>query len=188
MQFNDRSNISMRFFSKSFLLPIAFVLGAFFLIQGCDDSTNALTITYNPPPAFDLSTADSSYTTNDGLQLFIFKKGNGLFEVIPRDQVSVKYTGRKIENGKVGEVFDSTFRNERTTGVLRNLQSVPPPDGSASTLIEGFRRAIIGMKEGGKRTVIIPPSLGYGDTREGQSGYNLRNDTLRFDIELVEIL
>jgi len=36
--------------------------------------------------------------------------------------------------------------------------------------------------------VVIPPELGYGESQEGTNGFDLRNDTLIFDIELVEIL
>ena len=44
------------------------------------------------------------------------------------------------------------------------------------------------MQEGEKRTVVIPPELGYGESQEGTNGFDLRNDTLVFDIELVEIV
>lgn len=39
------------------------------------------------------------------------------------------------------------------------------------------------MHEGEKRTLVIPPELGYGD----RDGHNLQNETLVFDIELLEI-
>jgi FKBP-type peptidyl-prolyl cis-trans isomerase len=49
-------------------------------------------------------------------------------------------------------------------------------------LIEGFERALPGMAVGGLRRVVVPPSLGYGETRNGLIPPNA---TLIFEIELV---
>ncbi len=177
----------MNFLKKSSLFQLTIVLSAFLLFQGCSDSgTNVKEPQFNPPPQYDLSKADTSYTTDDGLQVYIIEEGYGGFEVIPRDQVTAKYTGYTMD----GKVFDSTFRNDqRTGGILRNLRTVPISSGNntISPLIDGFRRGILGMVEGEKRTVIIPPELGYGEAQKGTNGFDLRNDTLRFDIELVNI-
>ncbi len=166
------------------------LLSAVLFLYGCGDNSSRFEVTYNAPPPFSFN-PDSvrSDTTDDGLQIYIVEEGDGLYEVVPRDQIRVYYTGRRIVNGEVGEIFDSTYRNGvETPGVLDNLTPVPKPNSQSSPLIEGFRRALIGMRAGEKVVAIIPPSLGYGDAQEGSSGYNLRNDTLRFDIELDEIL
>ncbi|NGP87859.1 FKBP-type peptidyl-prolyl cis-trans isomerase [Fodinibius halophilus] len=179
----------MRLFNRTFLLITTFC--AILFLQGCGDEKNPFQVTFNAPEPYDLSKADSSYTTEDGLKVYIIKEGVGDFKTNIKSQIAVYYTGRKIENGSIGEIFDTTYKNERTTpGILRNLTPTDKkgPSGPISPLIEGFRRALLDMREGGKRVVIIPPSLGYGDAQEGTSGYNLRNDTLRFDIELEEIL
>lgn len=73
------------------------------------------------------------------------------------DTVCVAYTG-KFENG---DVFDTS-------------EGKPPlrfTVGSGN-IIQGFENAVIGMREGEKKTVTIPPDDGYG----------LRNDDLVFDI------
>lgn len=181
----------MKSFSTFSLTNLAILIAALIMIQACGDSPSRFQVTFNPPAPFEISEADSSFTTSDGLQIYIIEEGYGPFEVIPRDQVSAYYTGRIIENGEIGRVFDSTYRNGvETPGRLRNLTPSPiqSSTGTVSPLIDGFRRAVIGMKEGEKRVAIIPPSLGYGDSREGTNGFNLRNDTLRFDIELAGIL
>ncbi|WP_171032832.1 FKBP-type peptidyl-prolyl cis-trans isomerase [Fodinibius saliphilus] len=179
----------MQLFSKTLLLITAF--SSILLLQGCGDDSNPYQVTYNAPAPYDISKADSSYTTSDGLQVYIIEESNDLFEVSPRDVVSAYYTGRVIKNGKVGDIFDSTYRNESVEpGVLRNLTPTPKQssNGPISPLIDGFRRAVLGMREGEKRVVIIPPHLGYEGSQEGTSGYDLRNDTLRFDIEVDMIL
>lgn len=182
----------MRFLNKNNFLYLIFILTAIFTLQGCGGGNNPTRIEFTPPAPFNIANADSSYTTNDGLEIHIIKEGDGPFKVIARDQVSAYYTGRVIENGQIDRIFDSTYRNNSSSPtILQNLTQGQITSGSGqpvSPLIDGFRRALLGMREGGKRVVIIPPSLGYGDTQEGSSGYQFRNDTLRFDIELEGIL
>ncbi|MGE5597382.1 MAG: FKBP-type peptidyl-prolyl cis-trans isomerase [Hyphomicrobiales bacterium] len=85
-------------------------------------------------------------------------------------QVVVNYTGRFAANG---QVFDSS-------------EGKGPAQFAVGGVIPGFSEAILGMKEGGKRTVFIPSKLGYGP-----GGYPPRippNTDLVFDIELVRVL
>jgi FKBP-type peptidyl-prolyl cis-trans isomerase len=53
-----------------------------------------------------------------------------------------------------------------------------------SNIIPGFAEGVLGMKVGGKRRVIIPPALGYGNV---QNGPIPPNSTLTFDITLVRV-
>jgi peptidylprolyl isomerase len=52
-------------------------------------------------------------------------------------------------------------------------------------VIPGWDEGVVGMKVGGRRELIVPPSLGYGSTAQG-SGI-AANDTLVFIIDLVKI-
>ena len=52
-------------------------------------------------------------------------------------------------------------------------------------VIQGWDEGVVGMKVGGRRELIVPPSLGYGSTAQG-SGI-AANDTLVFIIDLVKI-
>ena len=51
-------------------------------------------------------------------------------------------------------------------------------------VIPGFERGVLGMRVGGRRRVVVPPSLGYGNQPRGSIP---ANSTLTFEIELVSV-
>ena len=85
--------------------------------------------------------------------------------------LTVHYTGRL----KSGKYFDST--NEIGREPLRFTLG-------AGQVIKGWDQGLIGMKVGGERKLIVPPSLGYGDQ---DMGIIPPNSTLIFVVELIEI-
>jgi len=87
----------------------------------------------------------------------------------PGKKASVKYTGR-LPNGKV---FDSSQKRPFSFRLGTN------------SVIKGWEMGVKGMKVGGKRKLIIPPSLAYGT--KGAPPDIPPNSTLHFDIELVDI-
>ena len=170
---------------KHLKYPILIFLSLFFL-QSCGEDPTGPDFSTVPAP-FDTTSAISSTFTEDGLKVYQIQEGFGAFEVVSRDQIRVRFTGRTAD----GRIFDSSYSNGSTSpATFRNLTPIPISGtfSQISPLIDGFRRGILGMKEGEKRTVFIPPALGYGESQEGTNGFDLRNDTLIFDIELVEII
>jgi FKBP-type peptidyl-prolyl cis-trans isomerase FkpA len=112
-------------------------------------------------------------TTPSGLQYEDTTVGGGA-EAKPGQQVHVHYTGWLYNNGQQGAKFDSSVdRNDPFAFTL-----------GAGMVIKGWDEGVAGMKTGGKRTLIIPPQLGYG--ARGAGGVIPPNATLKFDVELLE--
>jgi FKBP-type peptidyl-prolyl cis-trans isomerase FkpA len=88
--------------------------------------------------------------------------------------VHVHYTGWLFENEQQGAKFDSS--HDRNDPFAFSL--------GAGMVIRGWDEGVAGMKIGGKRTLIIPPQLGYG--ARGAGGVIPPNATLKFDVELLD--
>ena len=87
----------------------------------------------------------------------------------------VHYTGWLYENGTKGKKFDSS---------VDRGQPFEFPLGQ-HRVIAGWDEGVASMKVGGKRTLIIPPALGYG--ARGAGGVIPPNATLMFDVELLAV-
>jgi FKBP-type peptidyl-prolyl cis-trans isomerase FkpA len=110
----------------------------------------------------------------DGLKYTDTTVGTGA-EAIPGHKVSVHYTGWLYENEKQGKKFDSSLDRGQPFDFTLGAHQV----------IRGWDEGVAGMKVGGKRTLIIPPDLGYG--ARGAGGVIPPNATLLFDVELLEV-
>src|SRR6516165_6453459 len=119
-------------------------------------------------------TAGKPMTTASGLQVIDSKVGTGATPK-PGQTCVMHYTGWLYEDGKKGKKFDSSVdRNE----------PFEFPIGQRK-VIAGWDEGVASMKVGGKRTLIIPPALGYG--ARGAGGVIPPNATLIFDVELLDV-
>lgn len=180
----------MNFFIKSSFLQIVIVLTAVLFLQSCSDDNDRPTgpdFSMVPEP-YDLSQADTTYTKEGGVEIYVIEEGvcpggeEEFCTVTARDQIFLKYTGRVLDD----YIFNSTYEGDNDNSVfITNLTPVNTARQRAQ--IEGFRRGLIGMKEGEKRVIVVPPSLGYDDSQPGVNGFDLREETLRYDVELTGI-
>ena len=99
-------------------------------------------------------------------------------EALPGSKVSVHYTGWLFD-AAAPEQKGSKFDSSKDRGQLFSF-----PLG-AGHVIRGWDEGVAGMKIGGKRTLIIPPEMGYG--ARGAGGVIPPNATLVFDVELLAI-
>jgi peptidylprolyl isomerase len=85
------------------------------------------------------------------------------------DTITVQYVGVSCSTGKI---FDSSWSRGQPA-------TFPLEEGS---LIEGWTSGIPGMQPGGRRLLVVPPSLGYGSTGQGAIA---PDETLVFVVDLV---
>jgi peptidylprolyl isomerase len=119
-------------------------------------------------------TAGSTMTTASGLKIEDTKVGTGATPQ-PGQTCVMHYTGWLYENGAKGQKFDSS---------LDRGQPFEFPIGRGR-VIKGWDEGVASMKVGGKRTLIIPPELGYG--ARGAGGVIPPNATLLFEVELLAV-
>lgn len=111
-------------------------------------------------------------TTASGLKFIDTLVGSGA-QPQAGQKVAVHYTGWLDQAGGKGKKFDSSY--DRGEPIEFRL--------SQGQVIRGWDEGLSTMHIGGKRTLIIPPDLGYG--ARGAGGVIPPNATLIFDVELV---
>lgn len=113
------------------------------------------------------------YATSETAQYQDISVGTGL-EAGNGDTVAVTYKGWLTD----GTLFDQSTVNDQN-------QAKPFIFVMGShSVIPGWEQTIFGMKEGGKRRLVIPSKLGYGGTAQGPIP---ANSMLIFDVELVQV-
>ena len=118
--------------------------------------------------------AAGAVTMPDGLRIIDVKPGTG---PVPQagQTVTVNYTGWLYVDGKKGKKFDSSLdRNQPFSFTLGQGQ-----------VIKGWDEGLATMHVGGKRTLIIPPDLGYG--ADGAGADIPPGATLIFDVDLLSV-
>jgi peptidylprolyl isomerase len=149
--------------------PRVGVFAAFALIAGLSGIIAAGSST--PAAA---QSAGKTMTTASGLQITDSTVGTGASPKTGQTCV-MHYTGWLYVNGVKGKKFDSS---------VDRGQPFEFPIGTGR-VIKGWDEGVASMKVGGKRTLIIPPALGYGAS--GAGGVIPPNATLVFDVELLAV-
>ncbi|WP_369052117.1 FKBP-type peptidyl-prolyl cis-trans isomerase [Kineococcus terrestris] len=93
-------------------------------------------------------------------------------EAVPGRTVSAHYVGVAFSTG---EEFDASWNRG---------QPLDFPLG-AGMVIKGWDQGIVGMRVGGRRKIVIPPHLGYGDRGAGAAIKG--GETLIFVVDLVGV-
>ncbi len=142
------------------------------------------------PPAWDYTVVEG-FDIEPGLTAYILEESQNQFRVTQRDLVSVRFTLRAIgeDHGPDGEIIFSTFNNDNTSPISISVNSINLSTqifrySVALAYTDGFRKGIIGMREGEERTLIVQPEQGYADLPEGSVNSQYRESTLQYDIEL----
>lgn len=137
----------MYLLDPSRILLIIFLALAF--LSACDSNNNSSVIDYSLAEQLIFNTDSvESTTTNTGLIIYELEKGVGSITVVQRDIIQLFYT---IRFKKTDNIIRSSYANNSTIpATFTNL-------ASSSQFGDGFIEGVVGMKEKGKRVVIIPP-------------------------------
>jgi peptidylprolyl isomerase len=119
-------------------------------------------------------TTGATMTTPSGLKITDTQAGTGATPKTGQTCV-MHYTGWLYQDGKKGAKFDSS---------VDRGQPFEFPIGTGR-VIKGWDEGVASMNVGGKRTLIIPPELGYG--ARGAGAVIPPNATLLFEVELLGV-
>jgi len=89
-------------------------------------------------------------------------------EVLPTSTLTVHYT---LMAWSTGKIIESSWSGEPATFPLAQV-------------VEGWQKGLPGSKEGGRRLLILPPSMGYGAAGSGPIG---PNETLIFAVDIIGV-
>ncbi|MEW5922548.1 MAG: FKBP-type peptidyl-prolyl cis-trans isomerase [Candidatus Zixiibacteriota bacterium] len=135
------------------------------------DTTTAPAKEAVPPATGYAEVAGDTVTTASGLKYIDIKVGEGKTPASGQN-IQVHYTGWLTDGKKFDSSVDRGQPFQFQIGVGR--------------VIKGWDEGVMSMKEGGKRRLIIPPQLAYGE--RGAGGVIPPNATLVFDVELLKAM
>ena len=155
----------------------AFAFGALLFAAACSrDKAAARPRRADPDPA------TAAYAPALGVSIAQFRKQpSGLYV-----QDTQPGTGAEATAGRTVRVHYTGWLPDGTRFDTSREEGEPIEFGlGQGQVIRGWDEGISGMKVGGKRKLVIPPALGYGETGAGED--IPPNATLVFDVELVDV-
>jgi FKBP-type peptidyl-prolyl cis-trans isomerase FkpA len=134
-------------------------------ITGLELPSNPATETFAPALGVTISQMSK---TEEGVYYKDIIVGTGPDITVTSDTVILSYAGY-LKNGTLFETGSNVFLGPN---------------------LEGFRKGIVGMKEGGKRKLVVPSELGYGSTVIRNSDLSVRiprQSTLVYDVTVLRV-
>jgi FKBP-type peptidyl-prolyl cis-trans isomerase FkpA len=135
-------------------------------ITGLEPPSDPTTETFDPALGVNIATMTK---TESGVWYSDVTVGTGLPDTATTDSIFIKYVGRLKNNSQFDASNGVTF--------------------AVASIVVGMRTGLYGMKEGGKRKLVIPSSLGYGSQaiRDTNGAVLIpRQSTLVFDVDLIK--
>ena len=141
-----------------------------------------------PPPADPASAsspapAPAVASPPDGPQAKLGPKAVTMANGLKYEDLQVG-TGKEAKNGTSIEVHYTGWLTDGTKFDSSKDSGKPFPLSLPGGVIAGWNEGIPGMKVGGKRKLVIPPALGYGDQGQGTIPPGA---TLVFEVELLKV-
>ena len=143
------------------------VVAAVLIARGGDDSESAASTDLAAKPEVEVPEGP----TPEELVSEDLAEGDGA-TAETGDEVTVQYVGVDYETG---EEFDSSWERPEPLGFQLG----------GGQVIEGWDEGVAGMREGGRRRLVVPPDLAYG--RRGSPPAIGPNATLVFVVDLVSV-
>lgn len=141
-------------------MRLAVLLALFFLLAACQPT----------PPAYSGGRIES-------LEVVDLVEGDG----------EAARHGQQVRVHYSGWLYDEAAEQQRGAGFDSSLDRGVPFEFllGAGRVIRGWDEGVVGMREGGRRVLMLPPEYGYGD--RGAGNRIPPGASLVFEVELVEI-
>lgn len=167
------------------ILPVAVLAGALAACLDIEDSTGVRCLTQTPEI---VGQTGDTVRTNSSLRYIELQVGAGSETAQVCKEATIHYVGAVRD----GVVYDSVYKPIANSGAPgRSLTYII---GLAQVRPAGLDIGVHGMREGGRRRLIIPPALGFGANDVYDKDPNLpgavllipANSTLVVDVQLVD--
>jgi peptidylprolyl isomerase len=177
--------------AKLISITLALLLGAGLAACGGDDSSSGETAAA-PSPATDTPTLPNTAAIAAGITKDLSKeprivqpKGDPPTKLVIRDIVKGKGPPAKPGDTLVMQYVGASWSTGEKFDASWDRKQPFPFKLGAGMVIPGWDQGMVGMRKGGRRLLVIPPDLGYGEA--GAGGAIGPNETLIFAVDLVKI-
>jgi peptidylprolyl isomerase len=175
--------------AKLLSITLALLLGAGIAACGGDDSSSSESAATPAPteiataPNVDQIAAGITKNTKKEPKI-VTPKGDPPTQLVTRDIVKGKGPKAKAGETLTMQYAGYSWSNGQKFDASWDRHQAFPFQLGAGMVIPGWDQGMLGMQEGGRRLLIIPPDLGYGPAGSGPIG---PNETLIFAVDLKKI-